>query len=61
MRCEDSYVFFIFSIFGVEDIFEVEFFFFLNMGDNEILNSIGLEMFGLYVKCNCSKVLVVLF
>lgn len=31
------------------------------MGDNETLNSTGLEMFGLHVKCNCSKVLAAPF
>jgi len=52
VRCEDSYVFFIFSTSGVEDILEVEPSSSSNMGDNETLNSTGLEMFGLHVKCN---------
>ena len=63
MTYEDSYVFFIFSISGVEDILEVEPSSSSNMGDNETLNSTGLEMFGLHVNCNytCSKVLAVPF
>lgn len=49
--CEDSYVFFIFSTSGVEDILEVKPSSSSNMGDNEALNSTGLETFGLCASC----------
>ena len=63
MTCADTYVFFVFSTSGVEDILEVEPSSSSNMGGNETLNSTGLEMFGLHVNCNstCSEVLAVPF